>query len=118
MGIYPMAISQSERDKFLWDRILSFIKHIKEQGPIQLSYMGYTYEKQIFETKSDLQRSNIYKQQKILEKQKILENVPQFDNCDVSHTAVPNDNFNIFIKSKDFSPSVSNKVTTKYGSQC
>ena len=42
-------------------RILNFIKHIKEQGHTQLSYMAYTYEKQIFETKSDLQRPNIHK---------------------------------------------------------
>ena len=34
-------------------RILSFIKHIEKRGPTQ-SYMAYTYEKHIFETKSDL----------------------------------------------------------------
>ena len=35
--------------------MLNFIKHIEKQGHTQLSYMAYTYEKQIFETKSDLQ---------------------------------------------------------------
>ena len=50
-GHYPLVIG-------IKSRTLNFIKHIEKQGPTQLSYMTYTYEKQIFETKSDLQRPN------------------------------------------------------------
>ena len=93
-GCYPLIIA-------IKSRILNFIKHIEKQGPTQLSYMTYTYEKQIFETKCGLQRPNIHKYFLNI-KQKILENTPKFDNCDVSHTTVPNENFNIFNRSKTF----------------
>ena len=63
--------------------------------------MAYTYEKQTSETKSDLQRPNIHKYFLSI-KQEILENTPKFDNCDVSYTTVPDENFNIFNRSKTF----------------
>ena len=93
-GCYPLIIA-------IKSRTLNFIKHIEKQCPTQLSYMAYTYQKQIFETKSDLQRPNIHKYFLSI-KQEILENTPKFDNCDVSHTTVPNENFNIFNRSKTF----------------
>ena len=93
-GCYPLIIR-------IKSRILNFIKHIEKQGPTQLSYIAYTYEKQIFETKSNLQRPNIHKYFLSI-KQEILENALQFDNCDVSHATVPNEDFNIFNRSKTF----------------
>ena len=60
--------------------------------------MVYAYEKQIFETKSDLQRPNIHKYFLSI-KQEILKNALQFDNCDVSHA---NENFDIFKRNKTF----------------
>ena len=72
--------------------------------------MAYAYEKQIFETKSDLQRPSIHKYSLSI-KQEILENAPQFDSCDVSHATVPNENFNIVNRSKTFlSPAISDKI--------
>ena len=74
---------------------------MKNKAPTQLSYLAYIYEKQISETKSDLQRPSIHKYFLSI-KQEILENAQQFDSCDVSHATVQNENFNIFSRSKTF----------------
>ena len=69
-GCYPLIIA-------IKSRVLNFIKHIEKQGPTQLSYMAYTYEKQIFETKSDLQKPTIHNYFLSI-KQEIFENTPNF----------------------------------------
>ena len=75
------------------------IRTLKNKAPPSYP-TWFIYMKQISDTKSDLQRPSIHKSLSI--KQEISENAPQFDNCDVSHATVPNENFNIFNRSKTF----------------